>query len=112
MAIKAQVPLVPMALIGTWELLPIHSSQFHPVPVTLAVSEPIETKGMTMKQADRLTVLLQQRIEELYYEHSWLERPAQPPVPPDENAAQNAQGTAVCEAPTGVGDLTEEARKP
>jgi 1-acyl-sn-glycerol-3-phosphate acyltransferase len=75
MAIKAQLPLVPMALIGTWELLPIHSSQIHPVPVTLAVSEPIQTKGMTMKQADTLTRALQERIEGLYYEHSWLERP-------------------------------------
>lgn len=75
MAIKAQVPIVPMALIGTWELLPMHASQIHPVPVTLVVSEPIETKGMTMKQADALTATLQRRIEELYYKHSWLERP-------------------------------------
>lgn len=75
MAIKAQVPLIPMALIGTWELLPIHSSQIHPVPVTLIVSEPIETRGMTMKQADALTAKLQQRIEALYYDHSWLKRP-------------------------------------
>lgn len=76
MAIKAQVPLVPMALIGTWELLPIHSSEIHPVPITLAVSEPISTKGMTMKQADALTATLQERIEGLYYEHSWLKRPS------------------------------------
>lgn len=75
MAIKAQVPVVPMALIGTWELLPMHASQIHPVPITLVVSEPIETKGMTMKQADALTSTLQQRIEALYYEHSWLKRP-------------------------------------
>ena len=75
MAIKAQVPVVPMALIGTWELLPMHASQIHPVPVTLVVSEPIETKGMTMKQADALTSTLQRRIEALYYEHSWLKRP-------------------------------------
>ena len=75
MAIKAQLPIIPMALIGTWELLPIHSSEVHPVPVTLAVSEPIPTKGMTMKQADALTASLQERIERLYYEHSWLKRP-------------------------------------
>jgi 1-acyl-sn-glycerol-3-phosphate acyltransferase len=112
MAIKAQVPLIPMALIGTWELLPIHSSEFHPVPVTLVVSEPVETRGMTMKQADRLTGLLQQRIEELYYEHSWLERPRQsPPAPPGAKAAENAQETAEFEAGMGVGDLSQEARK-
>jgi 1-acyl-sn-glycerol-3-phosphate acyltransferase len=112
MAIKAQVPLIPMALIGTWELLPIHATEFHPVPVMLVVSEPIATRGMTMKQADRLTALLQQRIEELYYEHSWLERPEQPaPAPPGANAAQNVQETAEFEARIGVGDLSQEARK-
>jgi 1-acyl-sn-glycerol-3-phosphate acyltransferase len=112
MAIKAQVPLIPMALIGTWELLPIHSSEFHPVPVTLVVSEPIETRGMTMKQSDRLTGLLQQRIEELYYEHSWLERPEQTLRPPDGViGAQIVQDATDFPARTVVGDLTEEARK-
>jgi 1-acyl-sn-glycerol-3-phosphate acyltransferase len=112
MAIRAQVPLIPMALIGTWELLPIHASEFHPVPVTLVVSEPIETRGMAMKQADRLTSLLQERIEELYYEHSWLERTAQSPrTPAGADAVQNAQEAAKFEARMGVGDLSEEARK-
>jgi 1-acyl-sn-glycerol-3-phosphate acyltransferase len=110
MAIKAQVPLVPMVLVGTWELLPIHSSEFHPVPVKLVVSEPIETKGMTMKQADSLTALLQRQMEELYYEHSWLERPEQTP-PAGANAAQNAQEAAEFEAGTVVGDRSQEARK-
>jgi 1-acyl-sn-glycerol-3-phosphate acyltransferase len=112
MAIKAQVPLIPMALVGTWELLPIHSSEIHPVPVTLVVSEPIQTRGLAMKQADRLTGLLQQRIEELYYEHSWLKRPPQTPQPPSgANAAQSTQETAEFEARVSVGDLSEEARK-
>lgn len=75
LAIRAQVPVVPMALAGTWELLPMHSSTFHPVPVTLVVGEPLETRGMTMRQVDELTSVLRQRIGELYYEHSWLERP-------------------------------------
>ncbi len=75
LAIRAQLPIVPMALAGTWELLPMHSGTFHPVLVTLAVGEPIETRGMTMKQVEELTGLLEERIAELYYEHSWLERP-------------------------------------
>jgi 1-acyl-sn-glycerol-3-phosphate acyltransferase len=75
LAIRAQVPIVPMALVGTWELLPVHSTSLHPVPVTLAVGEPLETRGMTMKQVDDLTALLHERIAALYYEHSWLQRP-------------------------------------
>jgi len=101
MAIKAQVPVVPMALIGTWELLPMHASQIHPVPVTLVVSEPIETQGMTMKQADTLTATLQRLIESLYYEHSWLKRP------PMESQGVEATTTAQ-RTPT---DVSEEAGK-
>lgn len=71
MAIRAQLPVVPMALIGTHELLPIHTHAIHPVPVTLVVGEPIETTGMTMKQVNELTALLEERIAALYDEHSW-----------------------------------------
>lgn len=75
MAIRAQLPLVPMALIGTHELLPIHANEFHPVPVMLVVDEPLETKGLTMKQVDEVTAALRERISGLYYEHSWRKRP-------------------------------------
>jgi 1-acyl-sn-glycerol-3-phosphate acyltransferase len=75
MAIRAQVPLVPMALIGTHELLPIHSKTFYPVPVTLAVGNPIQTKGLTAREVDTLTATLHRRIADLYYMHSWREAP-------------------------------------
>lgn len=71
MAIRAQLPIVPMALIGTYELLPIHTRTIHKVPVTLAVGEEIATLGMTMKQVDELTARLEERIAWLYHEHSW-----------------------------------------
>ena len=112
MAIKAQLPLIPMALIGTWELLPIHSSAFHPVPVTLAVGEPIDTTGMTMKQSDALTTTLHQRIEELYYEHSWLKRPEQSPGPPSAVPVELASSTEpLTAAPNVSSDLSQEAGK-
>ena len=76
MAIRAGVPIIPMALIGTYELLPMHSLEFHPVPVTLAVGDPIETKGYGMKQIDELTARVSEEICRLYYDHSYLEQPA------------------------------------
>ncbi|MGH9587726.1 MAG: lysophospholipid acyltransferase family protein [Acidobacteriaceae bacterium] len=76
MAIRAGVPIIPMALIGTYELLPIHTSEFHPVPVTLAVGEPIETSGYSIRQTDELTKRLREAISRLYYEHSYLKPPA------------------------------------
>lgn len=78
MAIRAQVPIVPMALIGTHELLPMHTSVFHPVPVTLAVGEPIETAGYSMRQIDELTARLRDAIGSLFYRYSYLEPPTSP----------------------------------
>jgi 1-acyl-sn-glycerol-3-phosphate acyltransferase len=78
MAIRAQVPIIPIALIGTHELLPIHTSLFHPVPVTVAVGEPIETAGYTMRQIDELTARVKDEICRLFYQHSYLEQPAHP----------------------------------
>jgi 1-acyl-sn-glycerol-3-phosphate acyltransferase len=76
MAIRAQVPLVPIALIGTFEMLPIHTAVLHPVPVTLVVGEPIETAGCTMKQVNEITARLAGEIARMYYEHSYLRQSA------------------------------------
>jgi 1-acyl-sn-glycerol-3-phosphate acyltransferase len=73
MAIRAGVPMIPMALIGTHELLPMHSYEFHPVAMTLAVGEPIETTGYSIRQAEELTERVREEISRLYYEHSYLQ---------------------------------------
>jgi 1-acyl-sn-glycerol-3-phosphate acyltransferase len=78
MAIRAGVPVIPMALVGTHELLPMHTKEFHPVPVTLAVGQPIQTRGYGMKQIDGLTLHIAEEISRLYYEHSYLKQPPKP----------------------------------
>ena len=70
MAIRAQVPLVPMAIIGTYELLPIHTRHFYPRPLMLAAGSPIATTGMTTKSIEKLTEELSAAISKLYYTHS------------------------------------------
>jgi 1-acyl-sn-glycerol-3-phosphate acyltransferase len=65
LAIRAQVPLVPLALGGVYELLPIHTHHFYPGELTLKIGEPIETTGMTMRQTDELTARLREAIESL-----------------------------------------------
>ncbi len=79
MAIKAQVPLVPMALIGTFEVLPMHTYSLAPRPLLLVVGEPIITTGMTTKNADGITAQLLDEISDMYYAHSSLKRPAVAP---------------------------------
>jgi 1-acyl-sn-glycerol-3-phosphate acyltransferase len=65
LAIRAQVPLVPIALTGVYDLLPIHTRHLYPGELTVNVGEPIETKGMTVRQTDELNVRLRAAIEAL-----------------------------------------------
>jgi 1-acyl-sn-glycerol-3-phosphate acyltransferase len=90
MAIRAQAPIVPMALIGTHELLPIHTSQFYPVPITLAVGEPIDSTAYSMRQVDELTSRLSDEICRLYYAHSYLAAPATPSLESITEIEENA----------------------
>jgi 1-acyl-sn-glycerol-3-phosphate acyltransferase len=66
MAIKAQVPLVPLTLVGTYEMLPIHVYALKPRPVKLIVGEPISTVGMSTRDAEALTDRLRTVIHETY----------------------------------------------
>jgi 1-acyl-sn-glycerol-3-phosphate acyltransferase len=70
MAIRGRVPLVPMALIGTYELLPIHSHHFRPRPIKLVIGKPIDSSGYTIRQVDELTARLRNEILELYQSHA------------------------------------------
>ena len=69
MAIRAGVPLVPVALIGTYQLLPIHVYALRPRPLRIVVGTPLPTDGLTTRDADALTAQLYSAIEQLYYAH-------------------------------------------
>ena len=70
MAIKAQVPLVPLTLIGTYELLPIHVYALHPRPILVVVGDPISTTGLHTRDADTLTKRLYESISAAYMQYS------------------------------------------
>jgi 1-acyl-sn-glycerol-3-phosphate acyltransferase len=65
LAIRAQVPLVPIALSGVYHLLPIHTRHLFPGRLTVRVGEPIETKGMSARQTEELNTQLRAAIERL-----------------------------------------------
>lgn len=65
MAVKAGVPIVPMAVIGTHRLLPIHTSYLQPGRLRLAIGAPIETAGYTTRNLDPLTAKVRAAIEDL-----------------------------------------------
>lgn len=65
LAIRAQMPLVPIALSGVYDLLPIHTHHFYPGELILSVGEPIDTQGMTVRDAERLTEQVRTAIAEM-----------------------------------------------
>ena len=65
-AIKAQVPLVPVALIGTREVLAMHSATFHPFRrVILRIGDPIPTAGRSLRDRQELTEAVRRQIVEM-----------------------------------------------
>jgi 1-acyl-sn-glycerol-3-phosphate acyltransferase len=78
LAVRAQVPLVPIALLGAYDLLPMHTRHFYPSDVVVRVGAPIETKGMTVRQIEELTARLRGAIAEMIEQrsHENVEAPA------------------------------------
>jgi 1-acyl-sn-glycerol-3-phosphate acyltransferase len=74
MAIRAGVPLVPLTLVGTYELLPMHVYNLRPRPLKLIVGDPIPTEGLTTRDADALTARMYAEIEREYYAKSDIEQ--------------------------------------
>lgn len=70
MAIRAQVPLVPLTLVGTYELLPMHTYALRPRPLLLIIGEPLPTAGLTTRDAESLTQQAFTTITQTYLRHT------------------------------------------
>lgn len=68
MAINAQAPIIPIAVEGGRESMRKGSAIIRPVLVTIHVGEPIETRGMTADDRDRLIQMTRERIEQMLRE--------------------------------------------
>lgn len=65
LAIQAGVPLVPLALQGTRDRLPIGTLNIRPGTVWMKVGDPIPTEHLTSKDRHRLNAALQERVAEM-----------------------------------------------
>jgi len=65
MALKAQAPIVPVAIQGGRDAMRRGSWIIQPVDVSIRVGAPIETAGMDMADRDLLIARVRSRIEEL-----------------------------------------------
>jgi 1-acyl-sn-glycerol-3-phosphate acyltransferase len=66
MAIKANVDIVPIALIGTYELLPMDTFHIKSRPLEMRIGNPISTSEWTLRNLQGLSAKVQQEIEALY----------------------------------------------
>ncbi len=64
-AIKAGVPIIPVAISGTRHVLPMGSAEVRPGPVSLRLGDPIPTAGLGLPDRHRLTADIRARILEL-----------------------------------------------
>ena len=65
MAIKAAVPIVPVAVQGGTAAMRKGSAFVRPATVSIRVGEPIETKGYSLQQRDQLIAIVRERIASL-----------------------------------------------
>jgi 1-acyl-sn-glycerol-3-phosphate acyltransferase len=68
LAIKAQVDIVPVALVGTFELLPMDTYHIKCRPLEMRVGEPVATAGLTTRELEKLSNRVRTSLEGLYYE--------------------------------------------
>jgi len=64
-AIKAGAPVVPIGLVHTREVLPMHTLIIRPGTVELHVGDPIPTAHLTLKDRSSLNEILQDRVAAL-----------------------------------------------
>ena len=75
LAIKAQVDIVPMAIVGTYEMLPMNTFHIQPRRLELVVGDPIPTAGTTLRQMEEVSEQVRKAIEDLYYSRSGVPDP-------------------------------------
>ncbi len=76
LAIKAQAAVVPIALTGTNQVMPKGAKLLRPGTICLVAGTPVDTRGMTAQDRDRLTTLVQEQVAGLHAIAVSLQAPA------------------------------------
>ena len=66
LAIKAQADIVPIALVGTFELLPMNTYHIKCQPLEMRVGAPISTAGLSLRDTEAVSAKVRSAIESLY----------------------------------------------
>ena len=86
LALKSELPIVPVAIKGTYEVFRAGATRVTPGRVTVTVTPPIQTAGLTLRDKERLAVEARTRIGKILFGDDFSagpsEQPAQPEAPP------------------------------
>jgi len=66
LAIKAQANIIPIALAGTFDLLPMNTYHIKSRPLEMRVGEPIPTAGLTLRDTEAVSAKVRAAIEALH----------------------------------------------
>jgi 1-acyl-sn-glycerol-3-phosphate acyltransferase len=66
LAIKAQAEIVPIALVGTFDLLPMNTYHIKCQPMEMRVGAPVSTAGFTVRDTEAVSAKVKAAIEALH----------------------------------------------
>jgi len=66
LAIKAQADIVPIALVDTFDLLPMNTYHIKCQPLEMRVGEPVSTAGLTVRDTEQVSAKVKAAIEALH----------------------------------------------
>jgi 1-acyl-sn-glycerol-3-phosphate acyltransferase len=69
-ALKAQVEIVPLVIVGTYEVLPMNTFHIRPRKIQLIAGAPIPTKDYGLREMGALTERVKRAVEDIYYAHA------------------------------------------
>lgn len=75
LALKSQLPIVPVAIAGTWDVMPATRLSIHPGKVVVRIGDPIETEDLSIKKKDELMRDARERIAAMLVGTSQEQRP-------------------------------------
>ena len=74
LALDAAVPIVPVVVHGTANILPKGTMRVHPQPVLIEIHQPIDTSAYTRKTKDDLIFRVRMIMQDAYY-GGWVKSP-------------------------------------
>ena len=67
LALKSELPIVPMAIDGTFDVMNANKLRVKSGPVTITVTPPISTEGISVRDKEKLSQEARARIERLLF---------------------------------------------